>query len=79
MITHSNFWPLDFDQEVEIYDNPSWEFAGSKKARLGSNSPTGRQTGENALIDEVTAIGAVASRERPECPRQNQRWRRDPA
>jgi len=22
------FWPLDYDQEVEIYDNPSWDLPG---------------------------------------------------
>jgi hypothetical protein len=25
------FWPLDYDQEVEIYDNPSWGLPGWKR------------------------------------------------
>jgi len=29
--THSKFWPLDFDQESEIYDNPSWNLPGRRK------------------------------------------------
>jgi hypothetical protein len=36
MIMHSNFWPLDFDQEVELYDNPSWNLPGRRKRRLKS-------------------------------------------
>ena len=31
MTRQSNFWPLDFDQEVEIYDNPSWNLPGRRK------------------------------------------------
>jgi hypothetical protein len=31
MAMHSNFWPLDFDQEVEIYDNPTWNLPGRRK------------------------------------------------
>jgi hypothetical protein len=31
MSTHSKFWPLDFDQESEIYDNPSWNLPGRRK------------------------------------------------
>lgn len=34
MTIHSNFWPLDFDQEMEIFDSPSWNLPGrSKKPR----------------------------------------------
>jgi hypothetical protein len=28
-----NFWPLDYDPEEEIYDNPSWDLPGFKPAR----------------------------------------------
>jgi hypothetical protein len=35
MTIHSNFWPLDFDQEVEIYDNPSWNLPGRCKKHKG--------------------------------------------
>jgi hypothetical protein len=31
MKKRANFWPLDFDQEVEIYDNPSWNLPGRRK------------------------------------------------
>lgn len=34
MITR-NFWPLDFDPEGEIYENPSWDLPG---LRPGSRS-----------------------------------------
>jgi hypothetical protein len=33
------FWPLDYDQEVAIYDNPSWDLPGHK--RLGRRSRPG--------------------------------------
>jgi hypothetical protein len=33
MTIHSNFWPLDFDQEMEIYDNPSWNLPGRRKKK----------------------------------------------
>lgn len=26
------FWPLDFDLEVEIYDNPAWNLPGHHNA-----------------------------------------------
>ena len=29
----AKFWPLDFDQEVEIYDNPSWNLPGMRTRR----------------------------------------------
>ena len=28
-----NFWPLDYDPEEEIYENPSWDLPGFKPAR----------------------------------------------
>jgi hypothetical protein len=31
MIIRANFWPLDFDEEVEIYDSPSWNLPGRRK------------------------------------------------
>jgi hypothetical protein len=33
MTTQVNFWPLDFDQEVEIYDSPSWNLPGRRKKK----------------------------------------------
>ncbi len=33
-----NYWPLDYDPECEIYDNPAWNLpgfrAGKRKARV---------------------------------------------
>jgi len=39
------FWPLDYDQEVEIYDNLSWDLPGRtrrplKKTGRGRACPT---------------------------------------
>lgn len=34
------FWPLDYDQEVAIYDNPSWDLPGHK--RMGRDRCTGK-------------------------------------
>ncbi len=31
-----SFWPLDFDQEVEIYENPSWDMPGRRRSRPAS-------------------------------------------
>ena len=31
MKTTRRFWPLDYDQEVEIYENPSWDLPGLKR------------------------------------------------
>ncbi len=28
MSDRSRFWPLDFDQETEIYESPSWNLPG---------------------------------------------------
>jgi hypothetical protein len=39
MLKTSRFWPLDFDQESEIYDNPSWNLPGrAKKVPRGKRS-----------------------------------------
>jgi len=40
MIIRANFWPLDFDEEVEIYDSPSWNLPGRRKQRLVERKPT---------------------------------------
>jgi hypothetical protein len=29
----SKFWPLDYDPEVEIYDNPAWNLPGFRRRR----------------------------------------------
>jgi len=45
MAIQSKFWPLDFDQEVEIYDNPSWNLPGRRKrphARKATKTATPR-------------------------------------
>ncbi len=34
------FWPLDYDQEVAIYENPSWDLPGWK--RRGKLAPRTR-------------------------------------
>jgi hypothetical protein len=44
MAMHSNFWPLDFDQEVEIYDNPTWNLPGHRKKEK-SKGPTAPANG----------------------------------
>jgi hypothetical protein len=31
MKTTRRFWPLDDDQEVAIYENPSWDLPGRKR------------------------------------------------
>jgi len=31
MLKTSRFWPLAFDEESEIYDNPSWNLPGRSK------------------------------------------------
>ena len=33
MFIHPKFWPLDFDQESEIYDIPSWNLPGRMKRK----------------------------------------------
>jgi hypothetical protein len=44
MKTTHKFWPLDFDPEVAIYDNLSWDLPGLK--RFGRTTPT-RPQGSN--------------------------------
>jgi len=31
------FWPLDFDQELEIYESPAWDLPGFVRARFRSD------------------------------------------
>ncbi len=33
MIDKSKFWPLDYDREDEIYENPSWDLPGLRRTR----------------------------------------------
>jgi hypothetical protein len=40
MKTTRRFWPLDDDQEVEIYENLSWDLPGFK--RIGKRNPKPR-------------------------------------
>jgi hypothetical protein len=39
MKTTRRFWPLDYDQEVEIYENTSWDLPGLK--RFGKRATKG--------------------------------------
>lgn len=32
-MTVQKFWPLDFDQEVEIYESPAWDLPGFTPSR----------------------------------------------
>jgi hypothetical protein len=33
-MTHpSKFWPLDFEPEDQIYENPSWDLPGLRRTR----------------------------------------------
>jgi len=32
------YWPLDYDPEVEIYENPSWDLPGYKRFTRVNNS-----------------------------------------
>jgi len=41
MKTTRRFWPLDYDQEVEIYENLSWDLPGLK--RFGKRTPKDRR------------------------------------
>ena len=50
MKTTRRFWPLDYDPEVEIYENLSWDLPGFKrfgkrtaKTVAPSRQPKGRQ------------------------------------
>ena len=49
MKTTRRFWPLDYDPEVEIYENLSWDLPGFKrfgkrtaKVRRAAAKPKGR-------------------------------------
>ncbi len=39
------FWPLDYDPEGEIYENPSWDLPGMRPVRKPSpeNHPLGKR------------------------------------
>ena len=37
-MTPRKFWPLDFDPEGEIYENPSWDLPGYKRGRQAHNA-----------------------------------------
>jgi hypothetical protein len=41
MIDKSKFWPLDFDPEDEIYENPSWDLPGLR--RTSKTPPPGKK------------------------------------
>ena len=41
MKTTRRFWPLDYDPEVEIYENLSWDLPGLK--RFGKRTTTNRR------------------------------------
>jgi hypothetical protein len=46
MIYKSKFWPLDYDPEGEIYENPSWDLPGlrrTSKTRPGGKNDPGRR------------------------------------
>jgi hypothetical protein len=46
MKTTRRFWPLDYDQEVEIYENLSWDLPGFKRFSKRSSAqgkPPGRK------------------------------------
>ena len=49
MKTTRRFWPLDYDQEVEIYENPSWDLPGLKRygtsERCTGKIPSPRSSG----------------------------------
>jgi hypothetical protein len=32
-MTKRKFWPLDFDLEGEIYENPTWDLPGLRRPR----------------------------------------------
>ncbi|HEX3880810.1 MAG TPA: hypothetical protein VHW24_27700 [Bryobacteraceae bacterium] len=51
MKSTSNFWPLDFEPEDQIYDNPSWDLPGLRrkrhsapKTRASDAAPNGRRS-----------------------------------
>jgi hypothetical protein len=45
MKSTKNFWPFNFDEDGEIYDNPAWDLPGLKrvpKHRHGAHPPAPR-------------------------------------
>ncbi len=38
MSNHSKYWPLDYEPEGEIYDNPAWDLPGFRKKRRRSGT-----------------------------------------
>jgi hypothetical protein len=42
-----NFWPLDFDLEGEIYENPAWDLPGHRRTH-GPRTVYRRVTPKNA-------------------------------
>jgi len=47
-----NFWPLDFDLEGEIYENPAWDLPGFRR----THGPHGvRVPGKRAPENQKTA------------------------
>ena len=41
------FWPLDFDPEGAIYENPSWDLPGFKRGKIGSGEKPFRSAGKS--------------------------------
>jgi hypothetical protein len=46
MTDKSKFWPFDFDPEDEIYDNPSWDMPGLRRASKTQPARNGRSQKE---------------------------------
>jgi len=44
MSTTNKFWPLDYDPEGEIYENPAWDLPGFRpiKRAARKGSPVGQ-------------------------------------
>jgi hypothetical protein len=46
------FWPLDFDLEGEIYENPAWDLPGLRRTRgprrVHRSKPHAKPTGTKA-------------------------------
>jgi hypothetical protein len=36
MTCKSRFWPLDYEPEDQIYENPSWDLPGLRRTRKAS-------------------------------------------
>ena len=48
MKTTRRYWPLDYDREVEIYENLSWDLPGLKrfgKKKAGDRRKTSKGSG----------------------------------